>query len=89
VRPEPAAIAYCANAADVQRCVAYARAHGVEPVAYLTECLRRHDDVAERPEHYLPWAYRERNKEAASSRAPPQSSSAARATSAPPSIASS
>ena len=69
--------------------IATARAHGVEPVAYLTECLRRHEDVAERPEHYLPWAYRERNKEAASSRAPPQSSSAARATSAPPSIASS
>ncbi len=27
--PQPAAIAYCANAADVQRCVAYARAHDV------------------------------------------------------------
>ena len=31
--PEPAAIAYCANAADVQRCVAYARAHGVPMAA--------------------------------------------------------
>ena len=28
--PQPAAIAYCATAADVQRCVAYARAHGFE-----------------------------------------------------------
>ena len=27
--PQPAAIAYCASAADVQRCVAYARAHDV------------------------------------------------------------
>ena len=27
--PQPAAIAYCATAADVQRCVAYARAHDV------------------------------------------------------------
>jgi FAD/FMN-containing dehydrogenase len=31
--PQPAAIAYCANAADVQRCVAYARAHGVQLAA--------------------------------------------------------
>lgn len=38
-----------------------ARAHGVEPVAYLTECLRSHEDLAKRPEHYLPWVYRERN----------------------------
>lgn len=29
----PAAIAYCATAADVQRCVAYAHAHGVELAA--------------------------------------------------------
>ncbi len=27
--PQPSAIAYCANAADVQRCVAFARAHDV------------------------------------------------------------
>jgi FAD/FMN-containing dehydrogenase len=27
--PQPAAIAYCATAADVQRCVAYARDHGI------------------------------------------------------------
>ncbi|MGH9074389.1 MAG: FAD-binding oxidoreductase, partial [Acidimicrobiales bacterium] len=29
----PAAIAYCQTAADVQRCVAFAHRHGVEPVA--------------------------------------------------------
>jgi hypothetical protein len=38
-----------------------ARAHGVEPVAYLAECLRSHEDLATRPEHYLPWVYRARN----------------------------
>jgi hypothetical protein len=38
-----------------------ARAHGVEPVAYLAECLRSHEDLAKRPEHYLPWVYRARN----------------------------
>ncbi len=31
--PQPAAIAYCANASDVQRCVAYARAHDVAMAA--------------------------------------------------------
>jgi FAD/FMN-containing dehydrogenase len=31
--PHPAAIAYCATPADVQRCVAYARAHGVQMAA--------------------------------------------------------
>ncbi len=39
--------------------IATARAHGVEPVAYLTECLRSHEDLAKRPEHYLPWVYRQ------------------------------
>jgi hypothetical protein len=43
--------------------VSTARANGVEPVAYLTECLRCHEDLAARPEHYLPWVYRERLKE--------------------------
>jgi FAD/FMN-containing dehydrogenase len=33
VASQPAAIAYCANVADVQRCVAYARAHGVQIAA--------------------------------------------------------
>jgi ribosomal protein L37E len=41
--------------------IATARAHGVEPVAYLTECLRSHEDLAKRPEHYLPWVYRARH----------------------------
>jgi hypothetical protein len=41
--------------------IATARAQGVEPVAYLTECLRAHEDLAKRPEHYLPWAYRARH----------------------------
>jgi len=40
--------------------IATARAHGVEPVAYLTECLRCNEDLASRPDHYLPWAYKER-----------------------------
>jgi hypothetical protein len=47
----------------VMSLVATARANGVEPVAYLTECLRRHVDLAERPEHYLPWVYRQRLRE--------------------------
>jgi transposase len=42
--------------------IATARANDVEPVAYLTECLRCHEDLAKRPEHYLPWVYRERLK---------------------------
>ena len=42
--------------------IATARADDVEPVAYLTECLRCHDDLARRPEYYLPWVYRERLK---------------------------
>lgn len=41
--------------------IATARAHGVEPVAYLAECLRSHEDLAKKPEHYLPWVYRARN----------------------------
>lgn len=40
--------------------IATANANGVEPVAYLTACLQNHEDVARRPEHYLPWVYRER-----------------------------
>jgi hypothetical protein len=43
--------------------IATARANDVEPVAYLTECLRCHEDLARRPEHYLPWVYRERLKQ--------------------------
>jgi transposase len=59
--------------------IATARANGVEPVAYLTECLRNHDDLAKRPEHYLPWLYRERVVEPSSppqpARAPPEPAS--------------
>lgn len=42
--------------------IATARAQGVEPVAYLTECLRHHEDLLARPDQYLPWAYRERTR---------------------------
>ena len=52
------------NGADVgdrhMSLIATANANGVEPVAYLTECLRNHDDLAKRPQHYLPWVYRDR-----------------------------
>jgi len=40
--------------------IATARAQDVEPVAYLAECLRCHEDLAKRPEHYLPWVFAER-----------------------------
>lgn len=43
--------------------IATARTSGVEPVAYLTDCLRNHEDLKQRPEHYLPWIYRERLKQ--------------------------
>ena len=43
--------------------IATARAHDLEPVAYFTECLRSHEDVAKRPEYYLPWVFKERLKE--------------------------
>lgn len=43
--------------------IATALANDVEPVAYLTDCLRNHEDLARRPEHYLPWVYRERIRE--------------------------
>jgi transposase len=44
----------------VMSLIATARANDVEPVAYLTQCLRCHEDLAQRPDHYLPWVYRER-----------------------------
>jgi hypothetical protein len=43
--------------------IASARANDVEPVAYLTYCLRNHEDLARRPEYYLPWVYQKRLKE--------------------------
>jgi len=45
-----------------------ARANGVEPVGYLAECLRCHEDLAKRPHHYLPWVYRERMKNGSAAR---------------------
>ena len=43
--------------------IATANANGVEPVAYLAECLQNHEDLAKRPDHYLPWVYRDRLEE--------------------------
>ena len=52
------------NGADVgdrhMSLIATANANGIEPVAYLTQCLENHEDLAKRPEHYLPWVYRAR-----------------------------
>lgn len=52
------------NGADVgdrhMSLIATANANGVEPVAYLTECLEHHEDLATRPDYYLPWVYRAR-----------------------------
>lgn len=52
------------NGADVgdrhMSLIATANANGVEPVAYLTECLENYEDLKARPEHYLPWVYRAR-----------------------------
>jgi len=55
------------NGADVgdrhMSLIATANANGVEPVDYLTECLRNHEDLAKRPEHYFPWVYRDRREQ--------------------------
>jgi hypothetical protein len=52
------------NGADVgdrhMSLIATANANGIEPVAYLTECLQNHEDLVQRPDHYLPWVYRDR-----------------------------
>lgn len=52
------------NGADVgdrhMSLIATANANGIEPVAYLTECLKNHEDSAHRPDHYLPWVCRDR-----------------------------
>lgn len=47
--------------------IATARANGVEPVAYLTHCLRNREDLAKRPADYLPWLYRDRHRQRAPS----------------------
>ena len=54
----------------VMSLIATACKNDVEPVAYLTECLRCHEDLAKRPEYYLPWKYRERLKAGGSPPAP-------------------
>ena len=52
------------NGADVgdrfMSLIATANANGIEPVAYLTECLRNHQELAKSPDSYLPWVYRDR-----------------------------
>jgi hypothetical protein len=69
------------NGADVgdrhMSLIATANANGIEPVAYLTECLRNHEDLAKRPDHYLPWVYRDRLEQldrVLQTQPPPQSS---------------
>ena len=39
--------------------IATAHANGVEPVTWLTHCLRNAEHLAKRPEEYLPWACRD------------------------------
>lgn len=66
------------NGADVgdrhMSLVASANANGVEPVAFLTACLRDHEDLAKRPEYYLPWVYRDRLEQDQLNRAKQQQS---------------
>ena len=52
--------------------IATVRAHHVEPVAYLTECLRCHEDLAKRPDHYLPWVFAERLRQGDAPAWPPR-----------------
>lgn len=42
--------------------IATAHANGVEPVAYLTHCLRNHEQLKKRPADFLPWVYREQRR---------------------------
>lgn len=51
--------------------IATARANSVEPVAYLTHCLRNHEELAKRPADYLPWVYRDRQPERTATGPPP------------------
>jgi len=59
--------------------VATARKNGVEPVAYLRDCLADHSDLAKRPEHYLPWVYRDRLNDADARSAPARHGAPSRA----------
>jgi hypothetical protein len=50
--------------------IATAKANGVEPVAYLTDCLRNHQRLSQRPADYLPWVWRDRQRQQASTGPP-------------------
>jgi transposase len=66
------------NGADVgdrhMSLIATANANGIEPVGYLTECLQNHEDLAKRPDYYLPWVYRDRLEQLDSVQPAPTSS---------------
>jgi len=53
--------------------IATARANGVEPVAYLTHCLRNHRELSRRPDDFLPWVFRERQLASTGPTGPPTS----------------
>jgi hypothetical protein len=42
--------------------IATARANGAEPFAWLTHCLKNHQDLTLNPDNYLPWVYRDQMK---------------------------
>ena len=42
--------------------ISTARAQGIEPVAYLTHCLKHHEELAKNPEEFLPWNYAQKIK---------------------------
>lgn len=50
--------------------IATAQANGVEPVAYLTHCLRHHEALARNPADFLPWVYRDAERQRASTDPP-------------------
>lgn len=56
--------------------IATAQANGVEPVAYLTDCLRNHAQLSRQPADYLPWVWRDRRYQRASTDPPSSSLSA-------------
>jgi hypothetical protein len=50
--------------------IATAHANGVEPVAYLTHCLRNHEQLSRKPADFLPWAYRDAERQRTSTGPP-------------------
>ena len=50
--------------------IATAQANGVEPVAYLTHCLRHHEALARNPADFLPWVYRDAERQRAATGPP-------------------